>query len=792
MEVSLYSDATTLAHQEEEIGEVIKYIQTDTTIAERIAKLRTLDKSQYDQQKKCLPAVTWACELGEGRKYESLVKYNNLMVIDIDHLENAEATKALIREPWISHIFTSPSGHGLKILVAFKDTNGLIEAWNQGLADKTIVPAKGDWLTDYHRTQYESIKKHFKDKYNLDTDDSGKDVNRLCFLSSDALLYTNTALVPREPEEVPKKKEKEVSAIITPASATLLVEKPKINSKKKEKDAEDEQWTLKQCEWHLDLIPCGEGGHDKWIKIGWSLYHAYKDEALPVFVKWSKANLRTEEDCLKKVWSFAKDNLSEPLTLDTIKFYYNEALEAWYNNNIYNDTKRQGELYTKFLSLTTQDYLVLMIDGYKRASKRDTIAAIEKYLLTKHLEPRERAVEYIVDHLYLVNDAYPYVSVLPAGRHNLGGENFLVERSHAQVTPVKGEWTNIKYLIETTMPEKDYQWLYSWLQHALLGYMSRDMTNKGQAVLLIGEAQCGKSTIAKILTRLLGGYAASVAKIVMKDIRFDREMLVYPVWSIDDTLGRQGGTSVNTIHGKLRELIKMSTVQSPLSFEAKNKCPVNIGEIYRRLIIALNNAEDTMALVPTSSNDIEDKYSLLTCTHYFVKDSFDENLLWRELPAFAYYILTEWQKPTWIETNTRMSIVHYHNEVVAKYIYNSSPEKKLLDDIESIMLDGQRSSVEGSATEIYNILYRIASSHSLGNRPMRFTSANHLGASLGALTNYAPTVVKQLPRSHGGNRGWSINFGNKFTPSKSGVRLYTPTPEELLVAKMKNEPTETF
>lgn len=719
-------------------------------------------KSLYTNAKLQLPAVSFAGTFKEGHTYEELTHYNNAIIIDVDKQTNAETIKEVVsKEEGVRLIFTSPSGHGIKILYQFKDTDGAIAKWNQELAEGTRSAAKGDWLARYHKAQYMTLEMLLKTKYNLETDSSGSDVCRMCFLSADKVLYENTEAVLLEPRKV---EEKKASAITAPAPATLLVEKPKINSKKQKKEAEDEPWTLKQCEWHLDLIPCGEGCHDKWIKIGWSLYNAYKDEALPVFVKWSQANNRTEEDCLKKVWSYAKDDLGEPLTLDTIKFYYNEALEAWYKNNIYDDRKREGDLYNQFISLDTEGYLVKMIDGYKKQGKPDTTKAIHTWLLQQHVEPRPRAVDFIITNLYMVKEKYPYISVLPVGRHNLGGQNYLVEYDHRRIVPVKGEWTNISNTM-ATLPQKDREWFYTWLQHALKGFIGRDMTNKGQAITIIGKPDTAKSTVANIAGKLLGESAASIKDVVMKDVKFSRDMMMYPLWCIDDTLSRQAGTSVGTIHEKIRELFKTSTVEKNLSFVSKYGHNVVVGELFRRLIITLNDNEELMALMPEATDDIENKYSLLTCTKKFTKGTFDENLLWHELPAFAYYILNEWQKPDWIQQNTRMAIDAWHNEEVVKYIYNSSPEKKMLEDMRCWLESAQKYMIEGTATEIYNELVRIAGSYTIGNRPIKFTSPTSLGHHLGRLEKFAPDIVKKNIRDDAnGARGWTITF--PMTPAQ--------------------------
>lgn len=122
-----------------------------------------------DEIKKSLPAVTWAGTFSK-RKKDAIKEYTGLMTIDIDKLpiEEIETLKKKLRDdPYTAILFTSPSGNGLKVIV--KVAGG----------------------PDNHTNNFIALENYFREKYGIQIDQSGKDISRLCFLSSDKNVYCN-------------------------------------------------------------------------------------------------------------------------------------------------------------------------------------------------------------------------------------------------------------------------------------------------------------------------------------------------------------------------------------------------------------------------------------------------------------------------------------------------------------------------------------------------------------------------------------------------------------------------
>ncbi|KAB5484500.1 BT4734/BF3469 family protein [Flagellimonas hadalis] len=124
----------------------------------------------YNSLKIKLPLVTFCGTFVNGRKLEHLVQYNNLMILDVDHIEAKDIFKfkrEIESDKYTFAVWLSPSGEGLKALVRI------------------------DSSPEEHRASFQAIKNYYKLNYNIELDNSGSDVTRLCFVSWDENLYHN-------------------------------------------------------------------------------------------------------------------------------------------------------------------------------------------------------------------------------------------------------------------------------------------------------------------------------------------------------------------------------------------------------------------------------------------------------------------------------------------------------------------------------------------------------------------------------------------------------------------------
>ncbi|MCL1663328.1 hypothetical protein M2T78_03625 [Elizabethkingia ursingii] len=107
-----------------------------------------------------------------SRKSENLIKYNGLVVLDIDKLKNHDEVdkvfnKAILVEE-TKMVFRSPSGLGIKIIVETNNTN-----------------------PNLHTTVYKKVVEYYQKILGVEFDTQTCDIARLCFVSYDENAYWN-------------------------------------------------------------------------------------------------------------------------------------------------------------------------------------------------------------------------------------------------------------------------------------------------------------------------------------------------------------------------------------------------------------------------------------------------------------------------------------------------------------------------------------------------------------------------------------------------------------------------
>ncbi|MEE8302540.1 MAG: phage/plasmid primase, P4 family [Candidatus Tectomicrobia bacterium] len=165
--------------------------ERDAKVINQVRDLRAkykagkIDKSVYQEFKaRHLEAVTLAGTFAPERKAKSLQKHSGLVIGDIDDLDDPEAVRERLKDDLhIAFSFLSPGGDGLKLatrVLPQSDAAGHKKAWH----------AWADYLGA---------------KYGVPLDSSGSDVNRLCYVSVDPLVYRNPEAIPLP---IPKQEER--------------------------------------------------------------------------------------------------------------------------------------------------------------------------------------------------------------------------------------------------------------------------------------------------------------------------------------------------------------------------------------------------------------------------------------------------------------------------------------------------------------------------------------------------------------------------------------------------------
>lgn len=185
--VSYQKSSLAKISSEVSLGNVLNAIANEDLekqIATLRVKLNEGDKAFYNTNKKHLPAITFSGLFNVNRKLIDLKKYNSLIVIDIDKLEDNEIENVynkLLEDNYVFSFWRSPSNRGFKGLVYIN-----YEVSNVYLENYQLI----------HKKAFSKLSKYFIDNHNIELDSSGSDITRLCFFSSDKGLVLKENYTP--------------------------------------------------------------------------------------------------------------------------------------------------------------------------------------------------------------------------------------------------------------------------------------------------------------------------------------------------------------------------------------------------------------------------------------------------------------------------------------------------------------------------------------------------------------------------------------------------------------------
>lgn len=171
------------------IEQVIQWTR-DGGYAAQVADVRKAqNKAEKDYFKKQLPFVTWSGTFAPQRLESHLQTHSGFIAFDFDNNPDPVSLKLQLQtDPYVMVCFISPSGNGVKAVVAIKDK-------------------------EKHRETFADAAYYFNNVYRLTNksemvDVSGSDPSRACFISHDPEIYYDPAkkiyaiqnLVPPKPK----------------------------------------------------------------------------------------------------------------------------------------------------------------------------------------------------------------------------------------------------------------------------------------------------------------------------------------------------------------------------------------------------------------------------------------------------------------------------------------------------------------------------------------------------------------------------------------------------------------
>ena len=276
--------------------EVIKY----GYINDIITTLRgPIPKEEYNLIKKdSIPCVTLSGTFTH-RDSTNLVSHSGLMQVDIDKVEDYEATfSKLCKDEYLYVCFRSPGGKGIKAIVK-------------------IIPSP-----ETYKSQFQALELYFKTKYGIDIDSLCKDLARAMLLSYDPDIYCNPHSSVFEEMYVEKAYQRKVT------QGPEYVNEEKVSYADESIDVMERLIAALE-ERHVDIT----SSYENWIKVGFALCTTFDEQGRGYYHRIGRMYPRYTPEETDKTYTQLLGKNNGRTKLGTIIFLAKEAGVSISNKN---------------------------------------------------------------------------------------------------------------------------------------------------------------------------------------------------------------------------------------------------------------------------------------------------------------------------------------------------------------------------------------------------------------------------------------------------------------------------
>jgi hypothetical protein len=344
------------------------------------------------------------------------------------------------------------------------------------------------------------------------------------------------------------------------------------------------------------------------------------------------------------------------------------------------------------------------------------------------------------------------------GVYDMGERRILVTESPRLIHPNPGEWPTFKTVIDGLLHDQECDqqpYLFGWLKISYEALRAGER-RPGQALVLAGEHDCGKSLLQNLITLILGGRSARPYQYMSGLTPFNSDLFEAEHLMIED---EQASTDIRARRNFGAQL-KNITVVDWQRCHAKNRVAISLSPFWR-LSVTVNDEPENLMVLPPIDDSIEDKLIILRASKFRMpmptatlqqRKAFWQRLV-DELPAFLDFLL-QWKIPAYL-VGERFGIRHFHHYEILRAIDALAPEQRLLRLIDEEIFQYDSEEVwEGSSEQLER---KLTEEHSGCRNEARrlFTFLNACGVYLARLHKKYPNRFKPIHKRDG-NR-WRIH-----------------------------------
>jgi len=346
---------------------------------------------------------------------------------------------------------------------------------------------------------------------------------------------------------------------------------------------------------------------------------------------------------------------------------------------------------------------------------------------------------------------------------DMEGMSVLVTGSPKIIQPEPGEYAVIHALLTGMFGEEQLPYFLSWSQLAY-GSMRSGNRRPGQAVVLAGPVNSGKSLVQQLVTKMIGGRTAHPYLYMNGGTAFNSELFGAEHLVIDDELGQSDFRA----RQKLTASFKMITSAGSQQCHPKGKPAVTLRPFWR-LTVSVNDEPESLLVLPLLKNDLADKIMIFRVGHQTMpmptRTNEEREAFWNQLmtefPHWLDFLINQWRIPTELQED-RFGVRAFHHPEIVETIDSLSPEMKLYNLLEA-QFGNYNHAWTGTATQLETLLSGDQGGSRHEARKL-FSYNTACAVYLKRLADKYPIIVNRAPRQNNLHL-WRIDFNQiRFLP----------------------------
>jgi len=333
------------------------------------------------------------------------------------------------------------------------------------------------------------------------------------------------------------------------------------------------------------------------------------------------------------------------------------------------------------------------------------------------------------------------------------GSRILVTSSPRFIEPKAGDPTRILEFIYGLLDDPTHDqaiYLLCWLKIAYESFKNQAY-RPGQALVIAGPRDCGKSLLQRLITEILGGRAAKPYQYMTDKTAFNGDL-----FSAEHLIIEDDNPHIDTKSRRaFGQQIKSFTVNLDHRCHAKGRDAVTMRPLWR-ISITLNDEPESLLILPPMDESLEDKMLIFKAVNGAVPEMHtqeDYDSIWAgfasEIPHLLHY-LSHFDIPEQMRSR-RFGVKHFHHPAILEALAETSPEIKLLELIDGFIIKGLMP-WRGTSIELKNQLIEEGGACAMETR---------------ALLHYPSSTTKYLSRL---KKSYPLRFDTERFEHGSKVR----------------------